>query len=611
MGVGGTVLRRVGGTVLRRVGGTVLRGRRRPRPAARRRDRPAWASAAPSRGASAAPSFVGVGGPVPRRVGGTAAGRPRLQPRDVPRVEARAATDDGTPADALRAARIGHGARVEPQPGDLHVDVTPVRVDRDPPAVALHGPAGVRAADHGARLQAGADQGVADGAGAVVARVEEPGVAAAPLVGLADDEVRRGDDALDPLGRGARDRGAAVRAQAGDATRDGPARARHGHEDRGIDGRGGGRRRGRALRGGAAVVAVVRVAGSRAVRTGRTGHVGGDVGGTGAAGRVVRVDRGDGGGGRAATRGSAWCGVRGGGEEEGGGEQGGEDREASSHTRSIGTGRASPDPVGRSTGGRPVDGRCGRVQGTAPVVPAHRPVPRRRPAPDPALDELVGLTLELAAIPAPTGHEEERGDAVARLFSAAGLVVERDAVGNVLARPSGADREAPAVVVAGHLDTVFGPEVALRPRRDGDRLLAPGIGDNTVAVAALVVLARELAAGTLAPGGGVVLAATVGEEGLGDLRGAKHLLRTVPARAFISLEGHLLDELVVGGIGSVRLRASYAGPGGHSWGDRDAPSAVHAMLEAGAAALRAVPAGRHANFGVASGGTTVNAIAGT
>ncbi|MDO9406906.1 M20/M25/M40 family metallo-hydrolase [Patulibacter sp.] len=237
-------------------------------------------------------------------------------------------------------------------------------------------------------------------------------------------------------------------------------------------------------------------------------------------------------------------------------------------------------------------------------------MPRRRSAPDSALDELVGLTLELAAIPAPTGDEQERGDAVARLFSTAGLAVERDAVGNVVGRLPGDDREAPSVVVSAHLDTVFGPEVVLRPRREGDRLLAPGIGDNTVAVAAIVVLARELAAGTLAPGG-VVLAATVGEEGLGDLRGAKHLLRTVPARAYVSLEGHLLDELVVGGIGSVRLRASYSGPGGHSWGDRDAPSAVHAMLQAGAAALRAVPAGRHANFGVASGGTTVNAIANT
>ncbi len=238
------------------------------------------------------------------------------------------------------------------------------------------------------------------------------------------------------------------------------------------------------------------------------------------------------------------------------------------------------------------------------------PVPRRRPSPDPAIDELVALTLELAAIPAPTGQETRRGEAVAELFRRAGLDVHRDEVGNVVARRPGEDPATPAVVVSGHLDTVFGSDVALAPRRLGDRLVAPGIGDNTVAVAALVVLARELVAGTLAPGGGVVLAATVGEEGLGDLRGAKHLLRTVPARAYVSLEGHLLDELVVGGIGSVRLRAAFSGPGGHSWGDRDAPSAVHAMLQAGAAALRAVPPGRHANFGVAHGGTTVNAIAG-
>jgi len=250
----------------------------------------------------------------------------------------------------------------------------------------------------------------------------------------------------------------------------------------------------------------------------------------------------------------------------------------------------------------------GRPVRVVPVVP---PVSRRRPAPDPALDDLVELTLELAAIPAPTGHETRRGDAVQRLFSEAGLDAERDAVGNVLGRTPGGDRDAPAVVVSAHLDTVFGTDVDLAPQRVGDRLVAPGIGDNTVAVAAIVVLARELAAGRLGPSEGVVLAATVGEEGLGDLRGAKHLLRTVPARAYVSLEGHLLDELVVGGIGSVRLRASYSGPGGHSWGDRDAPSAVHALLDAGARALRAVPAGRHANFGVVSGGTTVNAIAGS
>ncbi|WP_169738352.1 M20/M25/M40 family metallo-hydrolase [Patulibacter minatonensis] len=232
---------------------------------------------------------------------------------------------------------------------------------------------------------------------------------------------------------------------------------------------------------------------------------------------------------------------------------------------------------------------------------------RRRSAPDPALEDVVALTMELAAVPAPTGDEGGRADVVAALLSAAGLEVDQDAVGNVVARVRDTDRERPAVVVSAHLDTVFGSGVALAPRREGDRLHAPGIGDNTVAVAALVVLARELAAGVHPAD--TVLAATVGEEGLGDLRGAKHLLRTVPARAYVSLEGHLLDELVVGGIGSVRLRATYTGPGGHSWGDRDAPSAVHALLKAGAAALDAVPVGRHVNLGVVEGGTTVNAIA--
>ncbi|WP_210496070.1 M20/M25/M40 family metallo-hydrolase [Patulibacter sp. SYSU D01012] len=237
--------------------------------------------------------------------------------------------------------------------------------------------------------------------------------------------------------------------------------------------------------------------------------------------------------------------------------------------------------------------------------------------PDPAtVEEIVALTLELTAISAPTGAEDQRAQRVAELFAAAGLAVERDAVGNVLAwraeddwSPADAAASSAPVVLTGHLDTVFGPEVELAPRRDGDRLLGPGIGDNTVAVATLVVLGRELAAGALGEAQPLVLAATVGEEGLGDLRGVKHLLGTTPVRAHVSLEGHLLDEVVVGGIGSVRLRARYAGPGGHSWGDRGTPSAADALLRAGVAALDAVPPGRHVNVGVVRAGTAVNAIA--
>lgn len=229
------------------------------------------------------------------------------------------------------------------------------------------------------------------------------------------------------------------------------------------------------------------------------------------------------------------------------------------------------------------------------------------------LEDVVATTLELAAIAAPTGAEEERAVAVAARFAAAGLPVERDAAGNVLAHvtakrgltPTGGDRG--PVVLSAHLDTVFGPEVPLDPRRDGDRVLGPGVGDDTVAVAALIHLGAALAADP--PPAPLVLAATVGEEGLGDLCGAKHLLATLPCSAFVAVEGLLQGELVVGGIGSVRLHATYTGPGGHSWGDRGTPSALHAMLAAGAAAVAAVPGGRHVNVGTAGGGTAVNAIA--
>jgi tripeptide aminopeptidase len=175
----------------------------------------------------------------------------------------------------------------------------------------------------------------------------------------------------------------------------------------------------------------------------------------------------------------------------------------------------------------------------------------------------------------------------------------------VLARfgPTGA----PAAVIAAHLDTVFPAGTPLAPRRDGVHLHGPGIGDDCLGLAALVRTARVLAAGD-APAHPVLLAATVGEEGLGDLRGARALLDAHACDAFVALEGHGRDTLQVAGIGSARLRARFTAPGGHSWGDRGSPSAVHALLRAGAAAV-AVAASTHVNVGVIAGGTSINTIA--
>ncbi|HEY8582443.1 MAG TPA: M20/M25/M40 family metallo-hydrolase, partial [Capillimicrobium sp.] len=174
----------------------------------------------------------------------------------------------------------------------------------------------------------------------------------------------------------------------------------------------------------------------------------------------------------------------------------------------------------------------------------------------------------------------------------------------MLARFGPAD--GPAAVVTAHLDTVFAADTPLAPRRDGDTLHGPGIGDDSLALAALVHLARRLAAEP--PRLPVVLAATVGEEGLGDLRGANGVLDAVACHALVALEGHGLDTLQTSGIASARLVARAAGPGGHSWGDQGTPSAVHALVRGLEEALDAAGRG-HLNIGVLEGGTSINTIA--
>ncbi len=225
-----------------------------------------------------------------------------------------------------------------------------------------------------------------------------------------------------------------------------------------------------------------------------------------------------------------------------------------------------------------------------------------------ATDQLLDDAVRICAVPAPTFAEGPRGELVAGLLSGLGGAPEIDGAGNVLCRFGPADGE--ATVFAAHLDTVFGSEQPIEIRREhsAGRIHAPGIGDNSLGVAGLLGLARRFAARP--PAQAILLAATVGEEGLGDLRGAKHLLATLPCRAFVAVEGAMLDSIRTAGIGSVRYRARVTGPGGHSWGDRGTASAVHGLVQA-ATRLLAEPApdGLTRNIGRIGGGTSINTIA--
>jgi acetylornithine deacetylase/succinyl-diaminopimelate desuccinylase-like protein len=224
---------------------------------------------------------------------------------------------------------------------------------------------------------------------------------------------------------------------------------------------------------------------------------------------------------------------------------------------------------------------------------------------------LVADAIRICETPAPTGEEAARGRLFAEMLAEAGVPTTTDGAGNVIGEIPG-DPALATFVLAAHLDTVFPEAREIRVREADGWLHAPGIGDNSMGVAALVALARELPRKGL---GRIHLAATVGEEGNGDLRGARHLVETLGAGidAFVAVEGGMRDRIVVTGIGAERLRITVTGPGGHSWGDAGTPSAI-----AGAAALVTdiygidVPTAPRSsvNVGTLSGGHSVNSIAG-
>ena len=183
----------------------------------------------------------------------------------------------------------------------------------------------------------------------------------------------------------------------------------------------------------------------------------------------------------------------------------------------------------------------------------------------------LGRQAALSAIPAPTGAEAARGARVAEMFRDAGLdQVTIDDVGNVRGwcgkRETGND----CVVLSAHLDTVFGPELDVSVSRRGPRLEGPGIADNARGLAALVTIGEALVHAGVETGRPVLFAATVGEEGGGDLRGVRHLLGPsahppIRPSAFIALDGAGIERIVHRALGARRYRVTYHGPGGHSW----------------------------------------------
>lgn len=231
-----------------------------------------------------------------------------------------------------------------------------------------------------------------------------------------------------------------------------------------------------------------------------------------------------------------------------------------------------------------------------------------------ARDEaIVHAQITLAEIAAPTGEEEERGAFVAERFRSVGLrEVETDDAGNVVGRRPGRSKLAPIVVCA-HLDTVFPRGTSLHVKREGQRLVGPGINDNGRGLAVMLALAEEIDGERLSTRRPIDFVATTGEEGLGDLRGAKRYFdeRGYDAAATVALDGAGDERIVTRALGSRRYRVSYIGSGGHSWAAFGSPNAVHAAAGAAArlAAFRLPLEPRTTlSVGRIGGGISVNSI---
>ena len=187
-------------------------------------------------------------------------------------------------------------------------------------------------------------------------------------------------------------------------------------------------------------------------------------------------------------------------------------------------------------------------------------------------DRVVREIVTLTEIPAPPFKEAKRAAAYRDMLKEAGLDdVEIDSEGNAMGlyRGTGAPG-GPVVVLAAHLDTVFPMETVVKVRREGNRLYAPGIGDDTRSLAVLLAYARAMKANGVKTKQDILFVGNVGEEGPGDLRGVRYLLTKGKykgrVKTFFSMDGTDAQRLVTGGVGSKRYRVTFKGPGGHSYG---------------------------------------------
>ena len=230
------------------------------------------------------------------------------------------------------------------------------------------------------------------------------------------------------------------------------------------------------------------------------------------------------------------------------------------------------------------------------------------------VEDVATLAQRICEVPAPTGDEGKRAEFVASLWRERGYTPEIDALHNVYVR-RGNHHEGSVLMLLAHIDTVFPISTPISVTREGDVMRGPSIGDNSLSVAAMLSIFTVLDELGVETPIDILAVANVGEEGLGNLRGARAAVERYrnDVGAVIAIDGRL-GVIVNTAVGSQRWRITVRGPGGHSFGSFGQPSAIHGLGRIIAAiADLDVPKTPKTTFnvGLIEGGTSVNTIAPT
>ena len=231
------------------------------------------------------------------------------------------------------------------------------------------------------------------------------------------------------------------------------------------------------------------------------------------------------------------------------------------------------------------------------------------------IEEMHELLRELVAIPAPSHHEEKRAEfckAWLEKNGAEGVYI--DEAKNCV-YPMNCDGRDDIVVFMAHTDTVFPDTEGFELREENGRFLAPGVGDDTASLVIMMLVTKFIIENGIKPSCGVLIVANACEEGLGNLKGSKQIMKDYEGRVkeFYTFDGKL-DHVCCKCVGSHRYEVECTTEGGHSYGAFGNSNAIVELARLIVELCKVeIPQKEDAkttyNVGIIEGGTSVNTIA--